>query len=131
MSPPCPCGQNPVYADCCGRFHSGQARPERAEQLMRARYSAYALQKIDYLWQTHHPDQRPASPEDLREWAETTQFQRLEVHSHSLGGPGDKIGKVHFSAHYLHAGQAGVIEEISRFRRWRGQWVYLDGQFVR
>ena len=38
----CPCGGK-LYAACCGRFLDGGERAPSAEQLMRSRYSAFAL----------------------------------------------------------------------------------------
>ena len=63
----CPCrqpdgrGRTLAYADCCGRFllPQGSAAPD-AERLMRSRYSAFVLQRADYLLATWHPDTRPA-----------------------------------------------------------------------
>lgn len=47
----CPCGQG-LYAECCQPLHVGQQCAKHAEQLMRSRYSAFALQQIDYLLST-------------------------------------------------------------------------------
>lgn len=123
----CPCGTGQPYSACCGVFHAGAAAAT-AEQLMRSRYSAYALKRLDYLYATHHPKKRPASAEDLRPWAERATFIRLEVRAVQLGAPTDAIGKVEFRAHFREAGQNHVMHEISRFRRWKGRWVYYDGQ---
>jgi SEC-C motif-containing protein len=124
----CPCGSLEPYVKCCEPFHLGQARPATAEQLMRSRYSAYALKLVDYLYQTHHPDKRPASAESLRAWAESVSFEKLEILGTSLGGPQDKIGKVSFCAHYRENSKPHSLQEVSRFRRYRGHWVYWDGE---
>ena len=126
---PCPCGTEKPYESCCGTFHSGQVKPATAEQLMRSRYSAYALGKADYVYATHHPDKRAVSIADIQDWAERCTFTHLEVLQCSLGGPTDKIGKVTFRAHYHEDRQAQVLQETSRFRRYHGQWVYYDGTF--
>ena len=59
MSRPCPCTSKKPYDRCCGPFHGGTAAPETAEQLMRSRFSAYALGKVDYLIATR--SESPAS----------------------------------------------------------------------
>ena len=41
---------------CCKRFISGQAQPETAEQLMRARFSAYCSKSTDFICNTTHPE---------------------------------------------------------------------------
>ena len=64
MSKPetCPCGSGGTYEACCGRFVEGRALPETAEELMRARYTAYTLGRGDYLRTTWHPTAgRPSS----------------------------------------------------------------------
>lgn len=54
----CPCGLGEKYDSCCGRYHSGTPAPT-AEQLMRSRYTAFALGDADYLLRTWHPSARP------------------------------------------------------------------------
>ena len=57
----CPCGLAATYGDCCGRLHRGQARAATPEQLMRSRFSAYAVHDEPYLLRTWHPATRPAA----------------------------------------------------------------------
>ena len=63
---PCPCGhRDATYAACCGRLHAGMRADgpyaQQAEELMRSRYSAFAVQDASYLLATWAPDQRPAT----------------------------------------------------------------------
>lgn len=124
----CPCGSAKSYADCCQRLHRGKMTALTAEQLMRSRYSAYALRLIDYLVLTTHPAKRTP---DLRQatsnWAAQAEFYRLEITSTQQGQATDKIGKVEFFAHYRQQGKVQQLCERSRFKRYAGQWVYLDG----
>ena len=60
----CPCGTTAAYAECCGRFIDGDENAPTAETLMRSRYTAYTMVRIDYF----APDSfdagpAPASPE--------------------------------------------------------------------
>ena len=48
----CPCGSDEPFGRCCLPLHLGERQAETAEQLMRARYSAYAVDDLDYIWQT-------------------------------------------------------------------------------
>ena len=48
----CPCGTGQSYVDCCGALHSGARTAATAEQLMRSRYSAFAVSDEDYLLRT-------------------------------------------------------------------------------
>ena len=51
---PCPCGSEKEYAECCQPLIKGERSADTAEALMRSRYTAYALQDIDYLESTLH-----------------------------------------------------------------------------
>lgn len=98
---------------------------------MRSRYAAYALQLTDYLLKTTHPKSRA---NDLRQQIEasyqTTQWLGLSIGRTQQGGVEDKVGKVEFVAHFSADEQNQVLHERSRFSRYEGQWVYLDGEFL-
>lgn len=120
----CPCGNLRAYDACCGRFHRGDA-PETAQQLMRARYSAYVLMLESYLLATWHPSTRP--PEFCLADSIGTRWLGLDLKSHHLGG---EWAQVEFIARYrLGTGPAQQQNEISRFVREQGCWYYLDGEF--
>ena len=55
----CPCASGKAFADCCGRYLDGGAAAPTAEALMRSRYTAYTLQREDYLLATWHASTRP------------------------------------------------------------------------
>jgi len=123
----CPCMSSISYLDCCKPFHEGSAKPETAEQLMRSRYTAYHLALVDYLVRTTHPDKvRPNYRTQLEKSKYDTLWKGLEIISTSMGQKSDKIGKVRFVAHYEMAGQINSMEEHSRFKRHKGDWVYFD-----
>src|SRR6187431_2086502 len=52
----CPCSSGKRYTDCCKPLHKGQREAATAGELMRSRYSAFALKELGYLWRTLHPD---------------------------------------------------------------------------
>jgi SEC-C motif-containing protein len=119
----CPCLSGLTYDACCGRLHDGIAVAQTAEQLMRSRFSAFAVSDAAYLLQTWHPSTRPATLElDAdRRW------YRLDIVATREGGPFDRTGVVEFEAYHRGAGGAGTQREISRFVREDGRWLYLDG----
>jgi SEC-C motif-containing protein len=120
----CPCGNMRAYAECCGRFHGGDA-PDTAQQLVRARYSAYVLMLEDYLLATWHPSTRP--PDLCLADSIGTRWLGLELNSHTQGG--DRA-QVEFTARYRYGGgPAQQQNEVSRFVREDGAWLYLDGEF--
>ena len=119
----CPCGSGLPYADCCGRLHHGTATAATAEQLMRSRYSAFAVGDPAYLLATWHPATRPGRL-DLDP---AVRWTGLEVLTTSGGALLAAEGTVEFVAHWTSGGAAGAQHEHSRFAREDGQWRYVDG----
>ncbi|MDG2127186.1 MAG: YchJ family metal-binding protein [Fuerstiella sp.] len=123
----CPCGTDRDFADCCGRFLDDGDAPETVEQLMRSRFSAYCLKRIDYLVDSTHPDARSAKLRDeVVETAERVTWNWLKVVSTRSGRADDKVGNVEFIAGYEYEGESGTHHERSQFRRYDGKWKYLD-----
>lgn len=119
---PCPCGRPKTYGECCGRVHDGSARAATAEDLMRSRFSAFAVGDEDYLLRTWHPSTRPASVDlDPR-----TEWVRLEILGTGEGTPFHNEGTVEFRAVFRERGREDSLREHSRFLRHDGAWVYLD-----
>lgn len=124
----CPCGTGLIYGECCGPLHQGLAAARTAEQLMRSRYSAFAVGDPAYLLRSWHPDTRPATL-DLDT---DTRWLWLEIVRAELGGELDAQGVVEFRAKYRvdspSGRSSGVQHEISSFSRVDGAWVYVDGE---
>lgn len=116
MSELCPCGSGSPSADCCGALHRGEREAETPEQLMRARYAAFAKGDAFYLARTWHPRTRP---DDVGVDTRTT-WTGLEI----LAADGDTVD---FVAHYEDPSGPGSLREHSRFARRAGRWVYVDG----
>ena len=75
----CPCGQG-NYQHCCQPLHVGQANAESASQLMRSRYSAFALQQNDYIVQTTALGQQASlDVGSIADWSKSNQWLKLEV----------------------------------------------------
>ncbi|NHI15647.1 zinc chelation protein SecC [Microbacterium sp. CBS5P-1] len=119
MADPCPCG-SASYAACCGPLHAGKRQAETPEELMRARYSAFATGDVFFLARSWHPRTRPAdlSADPGLSWT------GLTVHGSAVDG---EAGTVDFTARYVDAGGPGELREHSRFARRGGRWVYVDG----
>ena len=116
---PCPCGSGESYDACCGPIVRNERPADTAEELMRSRYTAYALGDVDHRFRSWHPATRPDELDQLPHVAWTG----LEVLEVVDGGPADDHGVVEFRA--THAG--GSLHERSRFMRRAGHRVYLDG----
>lgn len=123
----CPCKSRENYCNCCEPFHLGKSKPETAEQLMRSRYSAYFFRLTDYLASTTHPDTRePNLKSELEAYIHEVNWRFLTIIGSSKGGKDDKTGKVEFVAEYFEGTEAREIHECSRFKRFKGDWKYLD-----
>lgn len=91
---------------------------------MRSRYSAYAVDDLDYVFRTWHPRTRP---DDLGT-APGPQWTGLTIIDIRDGGPDDEHGEVEFEATFVADGAPGSMHERSRFARRAGRWFYLDGR---
>ena len=118
----CPCGTGLPYDDCCGPLHAGTTPAATAEQLMRSRYSAFAVGDAPYLLATWQPSTRPAA----LELDPGTRWLGLDVLATDGGGLLAAAGTVEFVAHRISGGQRGEQHEVSRFVREDGAWRYLD-----
>lgn len=121
----CPCGQG-QYAACCQPLHLKQQVAQTAEQLMRSRYSAFALQQIDYILQTTALGQQGALDRAaIADWSQSNQWLKLDVVQHQ-----PKLDKTHalveFKAHYHDGTQAHIHHEVSHFVLHQQQWYFLD-----
>jgi SEC-C motif domain protein len=109
--------------DCCGRLHAGTATAATAEQLMRSRYSAFAVGDSRYLLETWHSTTRPRT----LELDDRVRWTGLDVLTSTGGSLLSAEGTVEFRARYVVDGVAGAQHENSRFVREGGHWRYLDG----
>lgn len=123
MSLRCPCCSGEQFDDCCQRILRGEVDAATAEQLMRSRFSAFAVSDAAYLLTSWHPDTAPK----VIDLDPTQRWYRLDIHRVQAGGLLDRTGGVEFSAHYRHPEGNGVLREASRFVREDGRWLYLDG----
>ncbi|MDR6907000.1 SEC-C motif-containing protein [Agromyces sp. 3263] len=121
----CPCLSGSPFGECCDRFLTGGAHAPTAEQLMRSRYTGYAVGARDYLLETWHPSTRPTE----LALDPAVRWYRLDIERRERGGPLDRDGVVEFRAYWRnHADRTnrGVQHETSRFLRERGRWRYVD-----
>jgi SEC-C motif domain protein len=134
-SGPCPCHSRRSYKRCCLRFHQGQATPTSPEALMRSRYAAYALAKVDYVIATTDPagpqfrSDREVWAAEIREFCEATRFVGLRIRANETreADSGPESGMVEFEAKLLRAGRDVSLIERSEFVHVDGRWLYHDG----
>lgn len=126
----CPCNSGKAYAECCEVFISQKENAPTAEQLMRSRYTAYVKKEIDYILKTILPKQKKnIDKEGVRNWAEKTEWLRLEIRAIEKGGPDDTEGTVDFIAHYKEKNVACKHREVAKFKKVKEKWYYDDSEF--
>ena len=129
MSRPCPCQSKLTFDRCCQPFIDGKKLPEAPAQLMRSRFSAYALGKVQYLLTTTVAGEREKiDPIELASYCKTVKCVGLKIVSTEQGGKDDTEGIVTFHASLQVNGKRHLHIEKSRFIREDGRWVYVDGE---
>ena len=97
---------------------------------MRSRYTAYGKLHFIHLERSLSAAQRADfSAADAKKWAESSEWQGLEIRATTGGGAADNEGTVDFVASFRTAGEDRKHVENARFIREDGAWVY-DGQVV-
>jgi len=125
----CPCASGKTYGECCEPILSGARPAATAAEMMRARYSAYAVNNVDFLFESSGPEVRKDFDRDASaKWAAGAQWQGLEVLSADQGEANDDYGTVSFIARYSVNDQKCEHRETSTFRKIDGQWRFIDGQ---
>ena len=76
----CPCKSGKTYGECCEPILSGERKASTAAELMRARYSAYAVGNVRFLYESSGPEVRAEfSEETTREWSKSATWEGLDV----------------------------------------------------
>ena len=124
----CLCFSGRPYGVCCRPWHKGRPA-ETAEQLMRSRYAAYALNLPEYIMGTTHVGSRHWRGDtavwraELVGFSRATQFVGLRV----LGVvEGEERGEVLFWAGLMEDGRDVSFVERSLFVREGGRWWYWE-----
>ena len=128
-SPQCYCGRLLPYESCCKPYLIGKNKPLRAEDLMRSRYTAFCLKKINYLNKTSAKSAKTYFKliTDLPEY----QWTRLEIIKCTAGTENDLFGTVEFKAFYRYQNTDDMcLWEVSDFEKIQGEWCYVNGLLV-
>lgn len=132
MMPNCYCGSTATFTQCCEPVIMGERAAATAEQLMRARYSAYATTNIEFLEASLHPDNRENfDAEATRQWAESSAWTGLSIIEKVAGSEEDKVGIVSFCATYTDSEEKPhQHNERAQFKKVSGNWYFCDGQII-
>ncbi len=128
----CPCCSGLEYEHCCQPFHLGKG-VENARQLMRSRFSAYALNLPDYIVATTHPaspqyaDNKFSWKRGITQFSKNTLFQNLKILEFKEY---QNQAVVTFTAYLSQAGEDTTFTERSYFEKFKGRWLYKGGQLA-
>jgi len=120
----CPCCSTRNLDDCCGPIIQGAIIAPTAEALMRSRYTAFAMRKLDHVEQTHAPevynDFNRAEAERL---AEECEWRGLEIRKSSETGD---TAEIEYVLKFRLEQQNIAKVAVSRFRRENGRWLFVN-----
>ena len=126
----CPCGSQDSYKNCCKPLHRGEPA-KSAVQLMRSRYSAYALSLPDYIIATTHPlsphhlENKFAWRRAVTNFCRHSSFQKLKIINFWQG---EQTATVTFTAYLEQKMKEATFTEKSFFEKIHHRWFYLNGQ---
>ena len=77
----CPCGSGRDYSACCEPIIKGTSLATTAEELMRARYTAYEKQEIDFIINTceANGDKTDIDRDATKAWSEESTWHGLKI----------------------------------------------------
>ncbi len=122
----CPCGSGVTFGDCCEPVISGVRESVTADELMRARYAAFATGAIDFIVaSTHSRTRKEVDVDFIREWSTKSTWRGLQIFE--TKSVDDNKAHVSFEAQYTQAGKDRSHGEKSLFEREDGSWRFVTG----
>jgi len=127
----CPCGSNKKYKKCCKIFHNGTL-PKTALELMKSRYSAYAVGDSKYIMNTTHilntdySEDKKIWEENIHNFIKDSNFNALEILEFEDGTPESFVT---FKASIDINGVDSTFTEKSKFIKENEKWLYVNGDF--
>lgn len=127
----CPCCSGKPYGECCAPVLEGSRKAETAEELMRARYSAYVTEHIEFLkTSATSAVQAEFDEKSSIAWSRAAQWHGLEIIATEKGGKTDDEGIVEFRATYTANREFCNHHEVARFVKEPDGWKFDDGELV-
>ena len=120
---PCPCHSGAKYKKCCRPYHDGTPAPT-AEALMRSHYSAYVLNRADYIMQTTDPN-GPMWQTDSDAWRAALEGFSRQTRFVGLTILAVDADTVTFHAALFQETRDVSFTEISVFRQRGGRWLFV------
>lgn len=123
----CSCGSDQLFMTCCHHVWQQGGSLSSAEQVMRARYSAYVRGNIDFLVATTLAvQQAKLDLVQIKQWSEQTEWLGLQVISHTVSPHSARHAWVEFRVACRENGQQYIHHERSAFVRDETSWRFID-----
>lgn len=127
----CPCGSSINISECCLPIIQNKRNASTAEELLRARYTAFTQGEIEFILKTHHSRTRKdISREEISDWAKNSEWVGLQILQTEAGKLEDQQGTIVFCARYKAEGKLQEHWEKSFFEKEEGLWYFVDAQKV-
>jgi SEC-C motif-containing protein len=98
---------------------------------MRARYTAYAIGEVDFVFKTHDPEKNADVDRKSTEvWSKQSQWLGFELLSSDKGGEDDDTGTIEFVARYKLRGVTVDHRARATFQRRNGAWMFVDEEAI-
>ncbi len=127
----CPCGSGLETSACCLPIINASRQARTAIELMRARYTAYTLHNIDFIWDSTHPDQRDLSDRQAMEnWSAHAEWLGLTILDEGHANTSRLTDEVEFKVTFRITQITHLHHERSQFCFENNQWWFVEGQQI-
>jgi len=131
----CFCCSNLPFGQCCQPILEHKTPAVTPLQLMRSRFSAYALGNTEYILNTYAIEKRKLHTlRDISEWSNECKWLKLIIHQSTNVTISEfesaNNSTVTFTAIYRQGNHFFQMKELSRFVVEEEQWFYLDGDIL-
>ncbi|MGK5089519.1 YchJ family metal-binding protein [Bdellovibrionota bacterium FG-2] len=109
----------------------GKRVAQTAEETLRARYTAFTLQEVDFIIDSHHSKtKKDLKREEVEDWAKNSKWLGLRIVQTDKGTAQDTEGSVTFCAQFEADGKQEDHWEHALFEKEDGKWRFLDARPV-
>jgi SEC-C motif-containing protein len=124
----CPCDSQRSLENCCLPIIQGKKTAQTAEELLRARYTAFTRGDVDFIISTHHSRTRhEVKKEEIEDWSKNSEWLGLKIAQVEAGASKDPKGTIIFSAQFRTGEKIEDHVEKSVFEKENGEWKFVDG----
>lgn len=128
---PCPCGSSLLLSACCMPRIQGKSNPTTAEDLLRARYTAFVTGDVDYILKSHHSrTSKDLSRDEVEQWSKNSEWMGLTIHKKEKGEASDSSGIIEFHVRYQARDKKKPTDHYERslFEKEGSEWKFVDAE---